>query len=147
MFFFLMIRRPPRSTLTDTLVPYTTLFRSDRLLGNAGSFHHAFRQVGLDHFPGIWEEEGVAAEAAFVAADAKIAAQAVVSSAAAQQVVAGEAEHQIVPAAAFQGLRRRRAENGVVAGLGALPAIEGVGPAVAPLHLPPPGGATRPAAP
>src|SRR3546814_14061460 len=28
---FLMIRRPPRSTRTDTLFPYTTLFRSDRL--------------------------------------------------------------------------------------------------------------------
>src|SRR3546814_17098545 len=28
MFFFLMIRRPPRSTRTDTLFPYTTLFRS-----------------------------------------------------------------------------------------------------------------------
>src|SRR3546814_5153818 len=27
-FFFLMIRRPPRSTHTDTLFPYTTLFRS-----------------------------------------------------------------------------------------------------------------------
>src|SRR3546814_10346114 len=27
-FFFLMIRRPPRSTRTDTLFPYTTLFRS-----------------------------------------------------------------------------------------------------------------------
>src|SRR3546814_9128214 len=26
--FFLMIRRPPRSTRTDTLFPYTTLFRS-----------------------------------------------------------------------------------------------------------------------
>src|SRR3546814_9917170 len=26
-----MIRRPPRSTRTDTLFPYTTLFRSDRL--------------------------------------------------------------------------------------------------------------------
>src|SRR3546814_3463485 len=26
--FFLLIRRPPRSTLTDTLFPYTTLFRS-----------------------------------------------------------------------------------------------------------------------
>src|SRR3546814_18671117 len=26
--FFLMIRRPPRSTRTDTLCPYTTLFRS-----------------------------------------------------------------------------------------------------------------------
>src|SRR3546814_13960475 len=28
--FFLMIRRPPRSTRTDTLFPYTTLFRSHR---------------------------------------------------------------------------------------------------------------------
>src|SRR3546814_2660049 len=27
-----MIRRPPRSTRTDTLFPYTTLFRSDRLM-------------------------------------------------------------------------------------------------------------------
>src|SRR3546814_6860107 len=29
MIFFLMIRRPPRSTRTDTLFPYTTLFRPD----------------------------------------------------------------------------------------------------------------------
>src|SRR3546814_14234354 len=28
VFFLLMIRRPPRSTRTDTLFPYTTLFRS-----------------------------------------------------------------------------------------------------------------------
>src|SRR3546814_10929842 len=28
LFFFLMIRRPPRSTRTDPLFPYTTLFRS-----------------------------------------------------------------------------------------------------------------------
>src|SRR3546814_12687692 len=28
-----MIRRPPRSTRTDTLFPYTTLFRSDKALG------------------------------------------------------------------------------------------------------------------
>src|SRR3546814_3197062 len=28
LFFFFMIRRPPRSTRTDTLFPYTTLFRS-----------------------------------------------------------------------------------------------------------------------
>src|SRR3546814_18078880 len=32
--FFLMIRRPPRSTRTDTLFPYTTLFRS--LLSHIG---------------------------------------------------------------------------------------------------------------
>src|SRR3546814_17648697 len=28
VFLFLMIRRPPRATRTDTLFPYTTLFRS-----------------------------------------------------------------------------------------------------------------------
>src|SRR3546814_11239079 len=39
--FFLMIRRPPRSTRTDTLFPYTTLFRSrgDRL--GILQHHHA----------------------------------------------------------------------------------------------------------
>src|SRR3546814_17387021 len=31
--FFLRIRRPPRSTRTDTLFPHTTLFRSRDLLG------------------------------------------------------------------------------------------------------------------
>src|SRR3546814_5038483 len=36
LFFFLMIRRPPRSTRTDTLSPYTTLFRSGRQL----AVHH-----------------------------------------------------------------------------------------------------------
>src|SRR3546814_16509658 len=33
VFFFLMIRRPPRSTRTDTLFPYTTLFRSFGKIG------------------------------------------------------------------------------------------------------------------
>src|SRR3546814_14400277 len=32
--FFLMIRRPPRSTRTDTLFPYTTLFRSKLIPGD-----------------------------------------------------------------------------------------------------------------
>src|SRR3546814_6095671 len=36
MFFFLMIRRPPRSTRTDTLFPYTTLFRSGVLGEDSG---------------------------------------------------------------------------------------------------------------
>src|SRR3546814_13655197 len=40
-FFFLMIRRPPRSTRTDTLFPYTTLFRS----AGAGHFNHLGRHV------------------------------------------------------------------------------------------------------
>src|SRR3546814_4127451 len=39
-FFFLMIRRPPRSTRTDTLFPYTTLFRSGELPGRPRARHH-----------------------------------------------------------------------------------------------------------
>src|SRR3546814_1065796 len=34
---FLMIRRPPRSTRTDTLFPYTTLFRSARTDDGGGT--------------------------------------------------------------------------------------------------------------
>src|SRR3546814_10777283 len=33
MLFFLLSRRPPRSTLTDTLFPSPTLFRASRLAG------------------------------------------------------------------------------------------------------------------
>src|SRR3546814_16078796 len=36
-FFFVMLRRPPRSTRPDTLFPYTTLFRS-KLLRLGGQF-------------------------------------------------------------------------------------------------------------
>src|SRR3546814_16420519 len=35
-FFFLIIRRPPRSTRTDTLFPYATLFRAGRRAGGGG---------------------------------------------------------------------------------------------------------------
>src|SRR3546814_2305397 len=38
--FFLMIRRPPRSTRTDTLFPYTTLFRSI-IYGDGGDYYFA----------------------------------------------------------------------------------------------------------
>src|SRR3546814_13781779 len=41
IFFFLMIRRPPRSTRTDTLLPYPTLFRSSVLEQRPKSFHEA----------------------------------------------------------------------------------------------------------
>src|SRR3546814_4534454 len=36
-----MIRRPPRSTRTDTLFPYTTLFRSDHVAAYLGWVSHA----------------------------------------------------------------------------------------------------------
>src|SRR3546814_11090988 len=43
MCFFLMIRRPPRSTRTDTLFPYTTLFRS----GGVDDAHEAAHDAVL----------------------------------------------------------------------------------------------------
>src|SRR3546814_11419198 len=49
--FFLRIRRPPRSTRTDTLFPYTTLFRSDRYGLAVHVFRHQPRAVGRDHRP------------------------------------------------------------------------------------------------
>src|SRR3546814_5686678 len=42
--FFLMIRRPPRSTRTDTLFPYTTLFRSNSLHRRDGDLRN--RTIG-----------------------------------------------------------------------------------------------------
>src|SRR3546814_20524781 len=42
-FLFLMIRRPPRSTRTDTLFPYTTLCRSDALKSDIA--HSILEQV------------------------------------------------------------------------------------------------------
>src|SRR3546814_16356510 len=52
-FFFLMIRRPPRSTRTDTLFPYTTLFRSVLLFSQFTSMltliEAALRERGIDY--------------------------------------------------------------------------------------------------
>src|SRR3546814_19511415 len=43
-FFFLMIRRPPRSTRTDTLFPYTTLFRSKVHVADDAAYEHALAE-------------------------------------------------------------------------------------------------------
>src|SRR3546814_5313142 len=51
-----MIRRPPRSTRTDTLFPYTTLFRSDELAlaqhGDAVGHRHDLVQLVRDEDDG-----------------------------------------------------------------------------------------------
>src|SRR3546814_4931054 len=64
-FFFLRRRRPPRSTRTDTLVPYTTLFRSmaDRL--DIGVVHQFIDQVGpTEHAHQPWRLHDQAAQMA-----------------------------------------------------------------------------------
>src|SRR3546814_7808840 len=57
VFFFLMRRRPPRSTRTDTLFPYTTLFRSDLV----AAVHHPDHR--LHHVVDMAERAGLAAVA------------------------------------------------------------------------------------
>src|SRR3546814_6365200 len=49
LFFFVMIRRPPRSTRTDTLFPYTTLFRSRE--GRADRLCRSGRRRSNDRSP------------------------------------------------------------------------------------------------
>src|SRR3546814_9235900 len=60
-FFFLMIRRPPRSTRTDTLFPYTTLVRStraafDNLVQRAIDEDVDFVVIAGDLFDGEWKD-------------------------------------------------------------------------------------------
>src|SRR3546814_1142116 len=50
--FFLRIRRPPRSTRTDTLFPYTTLFRSGLKHGSVN------RELLGELVAGVAKEEG-----------------------------------------------------------------------------------------
>src|SRR3546814_3282689 len=53
IFLFLMIRRPPRSTRTDTLFPYTTLFRSNPkglLYEHRSNVIHAITEIQPDVF-------------------------------------------------------------------------------------------------
>src|SRR3546814_2622396 len=63
-FFFLMLRRPPRSTRTDTLFPYTTLFRS-HLRRRADPLLRPYRLLGADaadpaaHGPGFLDRRRI----------------------------------------------------------------------------------------
>src|SRR3546814_15601841 len=54
--FFLMIRRPPRSKRTDTLFPYTTLFRSD------DDRVEALVDIGIAREAEEWREPGAGRE-------------------------------------------------------------------------------------
>src|SRR3546814_18477121 len=67
LFFFLMIRRPPRSTRTDTLFPYTTLFRSAEDLDRAVDLGIAADQrIDLADFRFLVEVDGELVERGFL---------------------------------------------------------------------------------
>src|SRR3546814_1848367 len=66
-----MIRRPPRSTRTDTLFPYTTLFRS-RLVGRRlQDVHHRFAHLDAEIELGGREGFGAVFEAPVGAGQAR----------------------------------------------------------------------------
>src|SRR3546814_15030322 len=79
--FVLMIRRPPRSTRTDTLFPYTTLFRSNPLAhirrADDTEVVNELQKLAVMLFPApersdpFWDE---AARAAFIGVGALVAA-------------------------------------------------------------------------
>src|SRR3546814_11344231 len=55
-----MIRRPPRSTRTDTLFPYTTRFRSHRQVGDVRHVVRRCSQSDLEGAPALGQEDAVA---------------------------------------------------------------------------------------
>src|SRR3546814_3860601 len=54
-----MIRRPPRSTRTDTLFPYTTLFRSDAAVHRLQPVAHIGQRAADDHAHRVIEVAGL----------------------------------------------------------------------------------------
>src|SRR3546814_15835718 len=83
--FFLMIRLPPRSTRTDTLFPYTALFRSDRwLLKAQGVTGHGIRTEIIESALAIIED---AAFAPLFAPD--VLAEAPIAVIVGEEVIAG----------------------------------------------------------
>src|SRR3546814_2061837 len=94
-----MIRRTPRSTLTDTLFPYTTLFR-------ALAAQDVVALVAVDHVGAAAAEHAVAAAAAQHGIGAGAAVDDVVARSAGQQVGTGAAGDRRRAVASAAGGRR-----------------------------------------
>src|SRR3546814_16612083 len=92
--FFVIIRRPPISTRTDTLFPYTTLFRADSVVGAAAANRGKAR--GRPTIAPIGPPSAARRSVA-VAAMAAVAALAaiVAATAAARAVIAAEVDARL----------------------------------------------------
>src|SRR3546814_20714992 len=103
-----MIRRPPRSTRTDTLFPYTTLFRSRTLAtlhATGQSAKHEMFQPLPEGFRHVAWDDLAALESAL---DPSVAAVLL-------EPVLGEGGVNPASAAYFAGVRRLCAERGILA--------------------------------
>src|SRR3546814_20546167 len=105
--FLLMIRRPPRSTRTDTLFPYTTLFRS------AERDHRRDRPRPADRLEGALDRAAQAARpiAGRCRSSPRRAAPASGAWRLLRSVSAGEATGGLPDAGAVYGRGRRMAED------------------------------------
>src|SRR3546814_18365498 len=103
-----MIRRPPRSTRTDILLPYTTLFRSQ---GAVGDFEGGVDAVDRTRGDGMHADAGGDADAVPLCAARAFdqgAAQAFGDFDRIVQVVVGQADHEFLAAESRQ---QRRSEE------------------------------------
>src|SRR3546814_12650836 len=107
-----MIRRPPRSTRTDTLFPYTTLFRS-HLGGGDGDTHAAGlqqRSAAELHVGALVERTGAGAAAVAEAQHLEARLQRRVAR---DPGVAAERQRDLCPLARRQNGRASGRERGV----------------------------------
>src|SRR3546814_14121937 len=88
-----MIRRPPRSTLTDTLFPYTTLFRSDQ--HRAAGVEHARAEDRVLVRGGVVEQRVERGQPSRVLAGAEVHARQLVAQARLRTLQSGRCEQDV----------------------------------------------------
>src|SRR3546814_6189058 len=88
-----MIRRPPRSTRTDSLFPYTTLFRSPQQAAVGGGRHYSRRITACQNLSSSGLSSACAALAQLAAASAALGPYSRRNSSAAEAGLARSEEH------------------------------------------------------
>src|SRR3546814_15038899 len=104
-----MIRRPPRSTRTDTLFPYTTLFRSELHLLVHQNIHRGGRGAQLLEVTGLHHAQGPGAREV---GEEEVVLHEVMQEGVARQAAVAEAAHEVMPRVRLPVRRRRQPPAG-----------------------------------
>src|SRR3546814_10737607 len=107
-----MIRRPPRSTRTDTLFPYTTLFRSIQTFGPGGQWQAGSDDEHASHFT-VRHDGQVAGTVQWTLTGEHNKMNALAALAAAEHLGI-RAQAGIEALSAFQGVKRRMELRGKI---------------------------------